>query len=198
MNRSILVASKPTAVKAPLPKAAMPKAPVAKKVPVRSPQKKPAAKSPAKKVTPQLKPSAPKVEQVTQSKTQAPKTEQKPQSDSKKFVLVFVSAKTCPACIRFKIDWGSIKSQVEKIVSIVEIEVQKPSDAKNITTPVNLGVCCSYVPILLLLPRSSVEKKTLDGCCVYGTTIKNGKALVPGAISMKPNNVIEWVKNTAK
>ena len=98
-------------------------------------------------------------------------------------------------------DWPSIKIQLDKLVSIVEIEVPKPSDAKTISNPIypsGIGGICTYVPILLLSPKSSWNAKKIDGILAYGTTIKNGKAVVPGGIKMSVASVVEWVKNNIK
>lgn len=207
-NHNVPQSKSMTKVSAPVPKVS----PVAK-IPV----SKAPAKAPAEKVltdkTPAPKaiidkPSTPKAPAVkaAMDKSSTPKaptpklpmTKPPETSDRHGHMFVFISAKTCPACMKFKMDWSSIKAQLDKLVSIIEIEVPKPSDAKNISNPIypsGIGLICSYVPILLLIPKSSWNAKKLDGILVYGTTIKNGKAVVPSGLKMSLASVVEWVKN---
>lgn len=126
-----------------------------------------------------------------------------PTGESSKPVFVFISARTCPACQKFKMSWPDVRRQVEALglVRIVEIEVATPADAKSISSsqyPPGLGSMATFVPIFFLVPASSWNSRRLDGTLCYGTSIKNGKAVSPKALSLKPEAVLNWIKASAK
>ena len=118
---------------------------------------------------------------------------------SPRHVLVVVTAKGCPACTAFHQNWPSIKTQLNGVISIVEI--QQPSITNVFDRskyPAGLDNYAGWFPTLLLVSRDEWKvDSTISHAVVFNGDIVNGKAKMrQNRIQMNAQNLINWINNS--
>lgn len=123
-------------------------------------------------------------------------------------VFVFVSAKTCPACIRFRGDakaseWQKLKQmlEAEKLANIVDIEMPTTTTQLDRSKyPADLMNYIHWFPTFILVSGSTwrMDPATKLQAKVYNSIVNAQGRLEPSNEPMTAAAIMAWIRNEIK
>lgn len=118
---------------------------------------------------------------------------------SDRVVFVFIAAKQCGGCIRFKQNfWDNTEKELAKINNLIvkKVEVTKPGDPLPMIEHKDLAKFVSWYPTFVLIPQRYFSKDRLEGLVFNGVPNGDKWNLAPASQRLEINGdkVVEWVK----
>ena len=123
-------------------------------------------------------------------------------------VFFFVSAKTCPACIRYRGDaktseWQKLKQMLEKEGLCTIVDIEMPTTTAQLDRskyPPDLMNYIHWFPTFILVAGSTwrMDPGARLQAKVYNSVVNGQGRLEPSNASMKAEDIMTWVRNEVK